>query len=118
MHDTSTNPPSHRDRSRTSRFGRRLLASCIGAALLPAMLVLLDLRGIGSESLYWALTAIALGLLCAWPLAARRAQEGPGRTAALAVAILTMLLLGFLAGSAVTTVAVRTWLPQATTATP
>ena len=117
MHDTSTRPSSHRDRSRTSRFGRRLLASCIGAALLPAMLVLLDLRGIGSQPLYWALTAIALGLLCTWPLTARRAGAGAGRTAALAVAILTVLLLGFLAGSAATTAAVRTWLPQASTAT-
>jgi hypothetical protein len=90
-----------------------LLASSIGAAVLPALLVLLDLKGIGSQPLYWTATAVSLALLCAWPLAASKARAGAGRTAALSVAVLTVLLLSFLAGSAATTLGVRTWLPQA-----
>lgn len=112
MRQTPATPPSRPGRANASRFGRRLLASCVSAAVLPALLVLLDLNGVGSQTLYWTATALSLALLCAWPLAASRARVGVGRSAALAVAILTLLMLSFFVGSAITTVGVHAWLPQ------
>lgn len=112
MHETAASPPVPDSRSVKPRLGRRLLASCLAAAALPTVLVLLSLGGIGTEPAYWTATGIAFAVLSAWPFAARR-PAGLERSSLLLFGILVALLSSFFAGSVVATVGVSIWQPDA-----
>lgn len=114
---TAKRPRPLDSRSTKPRFGPRLLAACVGTAVLPAVLVLLAMNGIGTERVYWAATAVAFVLLGAWPFAARR-RAGAERSGVLLVGITTALLLGFLVGSVFATVGVSIWRPATGVAQP
>lgn len=112
MHEApGSRPHGPQSPSAKPRLGRRLLASCLAAAALPSVLVLLSVGGIGAERAYWTATGIAFALLAAWPFAARR-RAGLERSSLLLVGLLAALLLSFFAGSILSTIAVSIWKPD------
>ena len=97
---------------RRTRLLMRVLLACLISFVLPALLAFLGAQGLGSRAGLWALALMPLPALCTWAFLGRRKPSGVGRSIAVLVGIIFAVLLCFVFGSVVITMAALLWQPE------
>ncbi|HEY4560798.1 MAG TPA: hypothetical protein VIG54_08685 [Lysobacter sp.] len=108
-------PSSPVDELRPARRGwplvPRLVVAGLVSALLPCVLVLLAMQGVGARTSLWIAGLVPLPLLAAWAFLGRKRPASAWRSAAVLIGVVLTVLLSFLLGSVAITLATLLWQP-------